>query len=195
MEFLLQELKKNNIIKKGHFKLTSGMHSDTYINKDLITSNKEIFDMVISGFSNYIYACLVDREMIITSPAVAGIPYGVATAFHNHMQFLYPEKDESEEMYFRRGFPDIIKGRDVLIIEDIITTGKSVDSTAAAIRACGGNPYGLLCIWNRTGYKPMWTKFSKTLITEKVISYDAANCPLCKKGIKLEDPKNAMQQM
>jgi orotate phosphoribosyltransferase len=179
-------LEKKGIIKNGHFELTSGRHSDTYINKDSIYCVPELFELVILEMS------LIARNNfycdIITGPAIAGAVLAAPIANSLSTIFIYPEKTE-KGMQFRRGYDKVLENNiNVVIVEDIITTGKSINMTIEAIEKHGAQVSGIAAIWNRTGWKT--DKCSTiSLIDEPVESWDPESCPLCIEGIPLENPK------
>jgi len=181
----------SGIIKRGHFLLTSGRHSDTYINKNLITTDAVLFNIVMLKlmcktleFKNF---------DIITGPATAGAVLAAALAIMKNKAFIYPEKkiyndDGDFNMKFYRGYDRVMRGKNILLIEDIITTGGSVIKTIDSIEENKGNLIGVLAIWNRSGWKPHHYKI-KSLINDPVQSWTKDECPLCKREILLTDPK------
>lgn len=186
---LRELLKEEKVIKEGHFFLTSGRHSDLYINKDSIFCIPELFRIIVYETKKSIEEYL-NKIDIITGPAIAGsILAGVLSLgiFGCNKIFVYPEKHEGT-MIFRRGYDKIVKGKNVWITEDIITTGRSVENTIDAVTFNGGNVIGVSCIWNKGNYLPS-TGVLISLIYEEVKSYLPVDCPQCKERIKLQDPK------
>lgn len=190
---------KYGVIKTGHFKLTSGKHSAQYINKDAIYSNPMLFDKVVTEMWDKIngYRHTFD---IITGPAIAGavLAAPISLLFYDRIPiypeqtiFVYPEKI-NEKMVFRRDYDKVLKHKKVWVVEDIITTGNSVEKTIMAIRDCGGSVVGISAIWNRGAWKPnnlIGCQFL-SLISEGVPSYWPDECPYCKENrIPLQDPK------
>lgn len=181
----------NGIIKCGHFKLTSGKHSEYYINKDAIYCSPHLFRKITDQLRRLLTSKLdIDAEWegVITGLAIAGAILAAPIANQLSVKFVYPEKIDSD-MVFRRGYNRVITGKDVIIIEDIITTGKSVGSILKEIDKCGGNPIAIFSIWDRSGGKELLDVPLYSLISEPIEAYDPNNCILCKKGIPLEDPK------
>ena len=207
---LRERLAMDEVIKEGHFKLTSGRHSRVYINKDDIYSNESLFRTVVNMMCT---AIVLDYGYfdIITGPAIAGAVLAAPISLNLGKPFVYPEKkmELSRESYmchgephfynnivstgmeFRRGYDKKLKGKRVVIVEDIITTGKSVNQTIDAIKECGGTVDKIFAIWNRTGafFSPPTDGDVISLINEYVESWDEKECELCKEGIPLTDPK------
>ena len=180
-------LEKYGVIKAGHFKLTSGKHSNQYINKDAIYSNPLLFNKVILKMS-YKINLYKDTFDVITGPAIAGAILAASIALLSDDKiFVYPEKIDGK-MVFRRGYNKILTNRRVWIVEDIITTGGSVEKTIMAIEECGGEVAGISVIWNRG--RIYFDKIpSLSLIDEFVPSYWPDECPNCQAGEILQDPK------
>ena len=191
---MINQFKEENIIREGHFLLSSGRHSELYIDKDRIYRSK-LFPSVIASLA---WACkLFDLQNIdiLTGPAIAGavlaapVYYEVQRQLYGKpMNFVYPEKI-MDEMTFRRGYDEFLDKKKVLLIEDIITTGNSVMKTAKSVYSCGGIVKGVVCIWNRTAWQ---SKYFKTisLIDEIVPSWEPKECPLCYLNeIPLTNPK------
>jgi orotate phosphoribosyltransferase len=180
--------KEFHVILDGHFKLRSGLHSNSYVNKDAIYCNHLLYKNILRKLYILIKNEFpIDSFNIITGPAIAGAILASTLSLDFEETFIYPEKDSNGNMKFNRGYDKIIMGKKVLIIEDIITTGKSVNSVISAIEDCGGTAIGIVSIWNRSNVKFTISNFS--LITEKLISWDSKICPLCQKHINLTDPK------
>lgn len=185
-----QILKDANVVKEGHFILRSGQHSNLYINKDEIILNPMAHTVVISQLISEVFRHLDNNDFdIVTGPAVAGICFAAPVALRMGKQFVYPEKQlvkigenslgnlQEYNMVFRDNFKKAIKGRRVILIEDIITTGGSVDKTAQAIFDCGGDVVGICCIWNRNPTIKYMAKWS-TMRVFNDIMYTGTNCAI-----------------
>ena len=204
-EMCIETLESINAIKFGHFKLTSGNHSDTYIQKDIIHHHPNAFLSICNIISGFAFDFDYD---VITGPAIAGAVIARVIAFQRHVPFVYPEKvidsdkinsfdndtllmtisnqDIPTKMIFRRGHDKLINGKKVLLIEDIISTGGSVEETIKAIESNNGTVAGVIVLWNRSD----WCKRSiKSVINKPVEFWTPEGCPLCKDGVPLMDPK------
>jgi len=181
---LSKQLKERGVILEGHFKLTSGRHSDKYVNKDTAFCDPYLFKTL---FQQFLYCQGGMQYDVVTGPAIAGAVLAAPVGLFLDKVFVYPEKVEGK-MVFRRGYDKIIKDQKVLILEDIITTGGSVQKTIDSIKECGGIPMGVIAIWNRSGWKPV-DCLCISMVNEQVKSWEPDECPLCKEGIPLQDPK------
>lgn len=172
---------KNTVLYDGHFKLTSGNHSDKYFNKDLLWLYPRLREKLISELRDLLLNKYAYNELdfIMTAPATAGSLWACAVARMFGKPFIYCEKNDKGEMIFRRGFEDYIKDNRFIIIEDVITTGKSLKSTMHSIFKNGGHVEAYFCIWDRRGDNP------HSVIEEKAHDYDPSNCPFCEQRIPL----------
>jgi len=193
---MIEKFKEEGIVREGHFLLTSGRHSNLYIDKDMIFRSK-LFPTVVAKMA-YLCGKYLDLRKIdvVTGPAVAGavlaspVSYEMRRVPHGGtIRFVYPEKIDGM-MVFRRGYDKFLRGKNVLIIEDIITTGKSVAQTATAIYDCGGSVEAAACVWTRANWaNPYFPIIS--LINERVGSYHPDDCRICKEtDIPLVNPKD-----
>ena len=193
-----ENLLKGNVILEGHFKLTSGRHSDVYINKDAIYKNPTLFNIVILEIEHKIRGSGIQCD-VITAPPIAGTILAAPISLLLNKIFVYPEKvnkvmypgNQESRMEFRRGYDKTIKDKKVFIVEDIITTGGSVQQLANAILDCGGHIVGVISIWNRSNWKLDKCE-NYTLINKPVQSWLPEECPICndeKNRIPLRDPK------
>lgn len=173
---------KNTVIYKGHFKLTSGNHSDLYFNKDLLWIYTRLREKIIVELRNLLlerYPNILKNHVIFTGPATAGSLWACSVSRAFGFPFIYCEKDENEEMVFRRGFENYIKERPFIIIEDVITTEKSLRTTINAIHRHGGHVINYFCIWDRRGGN------CNSIFKEKAYDYNPDNCLLCEQKIPL----------
>lgn len=197
------------IIKTGHFKLPLGQHSDQYINKDTIYCIPNLFLLVVKKIcTNILNNLSYNSYDIITGPAIAGAILAAPIALKLNKIFAYPEKAvesrlaadpnrgviETNIMKFRRGYDKILKGSRVLIIEDIVTTGNSIEKTIQAVEKCGGKVVRISVIWDRRQdtLRRLWRMDDIpliSLINYPVCSYWPDECPNCQAGEPLQDPK------
>lgn len=185
---LIKLYKDTNVILTGHFLLRSKRHSDTYINKDAIFSHPRTFHKTARAiYYEILKTCRVDGNVVVTGPALAGAILAAPISLYLDVTFVYPEKIDNK-MVFRRGYDQKIPGKNIILIEDIITTGGSVQLTIDEVLRLGGIPSGVFAIWNRTGWQPKECSVT-SLINQPVESWSPKECPLCQKKMPLQDPK------
>lgn len=185
-----QILKDADVVKEGHFILRSGQHSNLYINKDEIILNPMAHTVVISQLISEVFCHLDNNDFdMISAPAIAGICFGSPVSIKLGKPFVYPEKQlvkigenslgnpQEYNMVFRDNFKKAIKGRRVILIEDIITTGGSVGKTAQAIFDCGGDVVEIYCIWNRNPMIKYMAKWPIMRVFNDII-HTGTNCAI-----------------
>lgn len=176
------------VVKYGHFILTTGLHSNTYINKDAMALYPRLFELILTRFSAAAQK-IHDAYDVIVSPAVAGIPFGSPLANIRKKVFIYPEKKDGK-MVFREVFQEYLKGKRVLVIEDIVTTGGSILKTADAIVDCGGDYIGSFCIWNRDPHHvDPALNILYSIVEQTIKAHMPDECPECAQGLHLIHPK------
>ncbi len=170
-------------ILKGHFRLTSGRHSDQYMQCAKLFVNPD--------HSEKLCACLADKLRnlkidVVASPAVGGIIMGYVMAKHLKTSNVFIERSDGV-MQLRRGF-HIEKGAKVLVVEDVVTTGGSVREVIELIESMGAEVIAVASIVDRSNGRTNFGRDFYSLLSIDVQSYEEAECPLCKAGIPVEKP-------
>lgn len=179
---------RKGIVMTGHFKLSSGRHSNVYFNKDALYCDPMLYAMVIRGME-YLSSVVGKQNFeVVTAPAVAGIALAAPVALYFGKVFAYTEKAPFE-MTFRKPYQQAIAGKRVLILEDIVTTGASVDRVMRAVKAAGGDVIDVCCIWNRGGAEWGDCPILSLLKEPPANDWTATDCPLCAAGVELTQPK------
>jgi len=182
-EEILEILAETGAIKKGHFKLTSGLHAGTYYQCARALENPHITEKMGDEIAKKYEPDSID---VVVSPALGGIILGFAVALALGKRFVWAERAQGE-MKFRRGFA-IKPGERVLIVEDVVTTGGSVAEVARLVAAEGGKIAGVTCLMNRGGIKTIEDIPLKALVTVVTEAFEPDACPMCKAGNTIESP-------
>ncbi len=186
------------VLTDDHFVYTSGKHGSVYINKDTLYPHTKETSQVGKMFAEKFKNKLID---VVVAPAVGGTILSQWTAYHlsklkkKEILSAYTEKDKGtlasaaeSEHIFRRGYDKLLKGKHVLVLEDLTTTGISVKKVVDAVRAAGGKVVAVCVMVNRdpehVNAKLVDAPFS-SLGVLKAEAFDGAVCPLCKKGIPI----------
>lgn len=181
-----------NALLEGHFKLSSGNHSQFYLQSAKVLEDPKNAKVLADGVAAQIIASGLKIDTIC-APALGGLIAGFALATALDKRSIFAERVEGV-MSIRRGF-EIKKGEKVLICEDIITTGGSAMEAAAAIEALGGEVVGFAALANR-GFchrtnSAVERKVNCSLPEDKPFfalddftfeMYSPQECPLCKEG-------------
>jgi len=144
----LKEFEEAGALQKGHFILSSGMHSDTYLNKSIVSMYPDRAERLCRALAERI-AGAVDNIDYVISPAMGAIIYGYETARHLKTPFMFLERVDGV-FQLRRGFK-IEKGARVVVVEDIVSTGLSAREAITAVKKAGGNVLALGCLVDRSG--------------------------------------------
>jgi orotate phosphoribosyltransferase len=192
------------ILTNGHFLYTSGLHGNTYFNKDAIYPHtrevREICKMWADDFSDA-------GVETVAAPAMGGITLSHVTATvlsditGKDVAGVYAEKVEGKGFQFSRGMDKFIKGKRVLVVEDILTTGGSVKSVVDLVRETGGLIVGVGVIINRGGVTPedIGTETLDALLNIHLKAVLPRDCIKCARGVpintKIGAGKNLVNQL
>ncbi|MGA1845922.1 orotate phosphoribosyltransferase [Deferribacter abyssi] len=180
---ILEIYKKHNALLKGHFLLSSGLHSDTYLQSALVMQYPVIAEEIINELVKEIYHL---KFTTIVSPAIGGIRFGYELARLLKKRAIFTERVDGT-MTLRRGFT-IDSDEKILIAEDVVTTGKSTKECIEAVKKHGGNVVAITSLIDRSNGQAKFEYPFFPLLTVNVKTYAPNECPLCKKGIPLEKP-------
>jgi len=163
----LKILKETNALLEGHFILSSGLHSDQYVQCAMLLSYPEKAQLICASLSEKIKENFKDIDIIL-SPAIGGIVVGYEIGRQLEVRTMFAER-LNEKLKLRRGF-NLEKNLNVLIIEDVITTGKSALECSEIVRNSSANLLGYACIIDRSN--------DNLLIKDKIISQIKIEIPI-----------------
>lgn len=147
MDKTIELLKKSEALLEGHFLLSSGRHSDKYVQCAKLIQNPQFCKEVAEIIAQKIKEKEIKVDLCV-GPAMGGIIISYEVARAIGVNAIFTER-ENGEMTLRRGF-EIKEGMNVLVVEDVITTGKSSFETVRIIEEMGGIVVGLSSIVNRS---------------------------------------------
>lgn len=176
-ERVIEILEKSGVLLNGHFLLTSGRHSNQYMQCAQILQYPEYTEEIAKGLAEEFQQDAID---VVVGPAVGGIIFAYEVARQLGAKNVFAEREDGK-MTLRRGF-SIPVGARVLVAEDVVTTGGSVKEVIEVVKGQGAEVIGVAVLVDRSnGTIDFGTKLKAALTTE-VISYEAEECPLCKEG-------------
>lgn len=180
MKTIYEILVEQGCIKQGHFLLKSGKHSGTYCDMKFLSLNPKAMSEVCKILSNSIANEFNLEEIdVVVGPAVGAIIPAYQVALHLDKQNNFAEKGEAC-LYFRND--SNIIGKNVLIVEDVATTGGTIQQTIDAVTLCGGNVVVVAVMVDRSGGK---ADFGLPLVSGIELNfplYEADNCDICNEG-------------
>ncbi len=176
-------LAERGAVLEGHFRLSSGRHSDLFVQKFRVFERPKL--------TQRFGAALADRFEgkfeVVASPAVGAIPLGFATALAANVRFVMAER-VNNALELRRGFT-LAPREKVLVVEDVITTGSSATEVIDLVRDAGAEPVGLGVLIDRADEtRGSFSVPLRALATVPSASYAPEECRLCAAGVPLDDP-------
>lgn len=189
---VIQILKKTGaIFTDSHFVGTSGRHMSLYVNKDSLYPHTAETSRIGELFAEKNKDLNID---VVAAPALGGIILSTWTAYHlsklknKEILSLYTEKTAENNQVFTRGYDQLVQGKNVLVIEDNVTTGDSVKKVVNSVRSAGGNVVAVCVMFNRDpdniNSDTIGAPFSSLSII-KADSWDEKDCPLCKQNVPI----------
>ncbi|MGI6686086.1 MAG: orotate phosphoribosyltransferase [Bacillota bacterium] len=173
----LDLFRKSGALLEGHFLLTSGRHSDRYVQCAQVLKYPEYTSLLCEEIASRFKEEKID---LVVGPAMGGILVAYETARHLGVPNLFTER-ENGKMTLRRGFT-IQPGQRILVVEDVVTTGGSVQEVIDLVSSFGAEVAGVGVLVDRSGGKVSFGVRKEAVITMEVPSWDKETCPLCKEG-------------
>ena len=184
-EQVLEEFRASGALREGHFVLSSGLHSGTFLQKNLVFQYPERTERLCKALAAKIKEAVGEVDLCI-SPAVGGIIPGYETARHLGVPSMYVER-EGGAFKLRRAF-SIPPGARIAMVEDIVSTGLSSRECVDAIKAAGGNVVVAACIVDRSGGRADPGAPFVALARLDVPAYPVDQLPPELAAIPVEDP-------
>ncbi|MDH5695094.1 MAG: orotate phosphoribosyltransferase [Dehalococcoidia bacterium] len=175
---------KSGAILKGHFLLASGLHSPVYWEKFRVLQfpayTEQLCRLIASHFKK-------QKIQVVAGPTTGGIILAFEVARQLGVRGIFAEKEGSQGRTFRRGF-SINPGEQVLIVDDILTTGSSIGEVMAAVTKQGGSVIGIGVLVDRSEQRIEFGVPLFSCLRAETITYHPQDCPLCAAKIPLVKP-------
>ena len=179
----LELYEKTGALMRGHFRLTSGLHSDIYLQSALVLQYPEH----AARLGEALAAPYTDaRAQTVLAPAIGGILVAHEVARALGVRALFTEREDGA-MRLRRGFT-LTPGERCLVVEDVITTGGSTREVVECVRASGGAVVGVGSLIDRSGGAAAFDVKRVALATVSATTWPPESCPLCKTGSQAIKP-------
>ncbi|MFZ2054088.1 MAG: orotate phosphoribosyltransferase [Candidatus Aminicenantales bacterium] len=186
-ERILALFKEADALLQGHFRLTSGKHSEWYFEKIRLIEQPAVLDKIVDLLVDKIRSEKKEFDYVV-SPAYGAIAIGFLAALKMGKRFAFSQRVE-EKMTFRPGWSGLEAGAQAIIVEDILTTGGSIQEVVESLKQKGVGIAGIYVLVDRTaGSVLIENRPVGSLLTLKVEAYEAEDCPLCKAGKPLTKP-------
>ena len=184
---VLNVYKSIGALLEGHFVLSSGLHSRMYLQSALISSNTTIAESLCRSLAQKLQSVININDIdLVVSPAMGGVIVGYELSRNIKKPNIFAERKEGK-FSIRRGF-EINKGQKILVVEDIVTTGKSSLECFECIRDLGGEVICEAALINRGGNSVDLGVPLITLANLNIPNYDSNNLPEDLKNIPAIKP-------
>jgi len=180
---LLEIFEQKGALLTGHFQLTSGRHSERYLQCAIVLQYPDIAELIGAAIAKKFSRIKPD---CVVGPAVGGIIVAQEVARALGVRAMFSER-ESGTMTLRRGFT-VDRGERVLVVDDITTTAGSVREVIDAVTKAGGEVIGVSAIIDRSGGNVEFKVPFKPLARLRVMTFREEACPLCRRGVPLYKP-------
>jgi orotate phosphoribosyltransferase len=174
---------------RGHFRLTSGLHSPEYLQSARVLAYPKHAEALGREMASQLLALLGAKvPEVVVSPAMGGLIIGHEVARALGVRHLFTERDaETNRMVLRRGF-ELKAGETAVVVEDVVTTGGSTREVVELLTATGASVLAAGSIMDRSGGKVDVGVPRVALQRMEVVAYDPADCPLCRQGVPVVKP-------
>ena len=180
---VLNLFEKSGALLKGHFKLSSGLHSEKYLQCALVLQYPDVTEKLSKALADKFSKDKID---VVIGPALGGITLAYEVARAIGRRGLFTERQDGK-MVLRRGF-SISKGERALVVEDVVTTGGSTKEVIDLVKSFGADVVGVGSIIDRASVGIDFGVPFKPLAKMEIETFEEGKCPLCKKGIPITRP-------
>ena len=180
---ILGLFKKSKALLSGHFLLSSGLHSPVYFEKFQVLKNPVYIQKICKKLAALFKK---DKVQLVIGPATGGILLAFEVSKNLKTNFVFAESENSQRV-LKRGF-EIKPGQRVLIVDDVLTTGGSVQGVIDLVERHQGKIVGIGFILDRSGGRVNFPYPVKSLATVSAETYQPSNCPLCQRNLPLTKP-------
>ncbi|MFQ5777199.1 MAG: orotate phosphoribosyltransferase [Terriglobia bacterium] len=178
-----QLLQATGALRRGHFQLSSGLHSPLYVQCALLCQHPVHTSRLADALAERFADTQID---VVAAPALGGIVLGYELARQLGGRAVFVERNADGRLALRRF---ALKQRErVLVAEDVLTTGLSTRETLEVIRQAGGEVVGVAVILDRSGGRVALDVPLQSLLTQNIETYKPSECPLCRAGQPVEKP-------
>ncbi len=179
---LEEQLQSRGAVLRGHFQFASGRHGDTYVEKFRILQWPDLTGELCGQIAEHFRG----TATVVAGPTTGGIIMAYETARHLGLPSIIAERKEGSEheREFRRGF-QVGPGDNVLVVDDVLTTGGSIRDVINAVRERGAEVIGVGAMVDRTGGKADFGVPFFACLSISIASFEPAECQLCREGVPL----------
>lgn len=181
---VLQLFEDSGAVLHGHFVLTSGLHSDTYMQCAKLFEHADIAEALCKEAASKVKKYGAEA---VVSPAVGAIIFGYELSKQLGIPNMFAEREKDGNFALRRGF-ELKPGSKVIVAENVVTTGGSVKEVVELVKKLGCEVVAVVEVVDRSGGKVDFGVPNESLLTVDVKTFDPDVCPMCKKGTPAVKP-------
>lgn len=188
MERVIEILKKTGALLEGHFILSSGLHSTNYVQCAKVFEYPSYGEEIGKLLAQKIKDMNIDCTVVV-GPALGGVIVAYEVGKFLGVRSMFTEREDNV-MKLRRGF-ELYSDDKVIVVEDVVTTGKSTLEVVDVVRSYGASVVGFASIINRSGKENPFDGMGKPyawLVKFDFPTYEQEKCPLCESGIPAVKP-------
>lgn len=178
---IIELLRESDALLEGHFLLSSGKHSNMYVQCAKLLQYPDKAAKALSVLAEKVKDLDID---LVVGPAMGGVIVAYELGRQLNKPAIFTEREDGD-MKLKRGF-HIEKGQRVLITEDVVTTGKSSYEAIKAVEEAGGIVVAIACIVDRSSGDLKYPLYGGTRLDIK--TYDKEDCPLCREELPIVKP-------
>ena len=183
---LEQQLQQEDALLRGHFRLSSGLHSDTYVQCARYLRRPDLAAPAAAALAAQIREAGLQADVVV-GPAMGGVVVGYELARQLGVPGIFTERDADGQMTLRRGFT-VTPGEKIIIAEDVVTTGKSTLEVAKLLCSMGAEVLAVASLIDRTGGKGGLDFPHFALLPVVAATFAPESCPLCAAGVPVVKP-------
>jgi orotate phosphoribosyltransferase len=182
-EALLKLFQETGALKQGHFQLSSGLHSGVYFQSAIVLQHPDRAEVLGRALAKQLAPL---EPTLVVGPALGGLVISWEVARELDVRGIFTERKDGR-MALRRGFVVTPADR-IVVVEDVVTTGKSTRETMDVLRAAGGEIVGVGAIVDRSGGAVDFDLPFHSLLSLPVDAVPPERCPQCDAGIPIDKP-------
>jgi orotate phosphoribosyltransferase len=187
-EEVLKVFNETGAYLRGHFRLTSGLHSPEYLQCALVLQHPRHAERLGQALADRLGEILAGARVdVVASPAIGGLIIGHEAARALGARFIFAERDAEKKMVLRRGFT-VQPGETAVVVEDVVTTGGSTREVVETLQAAGARVLAAGSIIDRSGGQADVSVPRVALATLQVVTWQPEACPLCRDGSPVTKP-------
>jgi len=182
-ERVIEIFKTTGVLQEGHFKLSSGLHSNQYLQCAQVLQYPVYAQELAEGLADKFKDVEID---VVVGPAMGGVTLAYAVGLALEKKTIFTER-ENGKMTLRRGFR-LNEGDKVLVVDDVLTTGKSINEVIEVLNETGAELVAVGTLVDRRSKEINFEVPTESMLAVDVKAYDPKECPMCQEELEITKP-------